>query len=436
MADCRWAKAVRPSYGYDGVPLGRQLKLDSGLLEITYRTGAKVILQGPVTYEMEANGGYLSVGKLTGKLDKEGGGRRTEGESSLHPSSFILHPFVIRTPTAIVTDLGTEFGVEVSSEGATDAQVFVGKVQIATAGGQRGGNEQTRLIRAGQYTHVGKEMMLCVDERDFEVRAKQFTRIMPAAVADGRCLRRTGALHESGRLLPHGPVAGDRQEGPLRAGRFGARRPPRRGVSGRNIRQAFGPGQVRRRTGSSRYDGLRICVREELSQDGQRAAFRFGLGLARGARSVGGDRFQLVSPPHGRGDWTIRLGRQQCLELSRRYISQTARWRTFANAACRCLEVCGITWLSWPTAPFCTSIATAWRSTRFLRDIARQPVRECLSVGCGMNRDGTGPRPDNNGLVWNGRLDELAVFNYALSAEQVRQLYTAKATAAGRRTSP
>ena len=60
-----------------------------------------------------------------------------------------------------MTDLGTEFGVEVSSEGATDTQVFVGKVQIATAGGQHGGNGQTRVIRAGQYAHVGKDMMLC-----------------------------------------------------------------------------------------------------------------------------------------------------------------------------------------------------------------------------------------------------------------------------------
>ena len=72
-------------------------------MEITYDTGAKVILQGPVTYSVEANGGYLAVGKLTGKLEKKG--------SSLQPR--ILNPFVIRTPTATVTDLGTEFGVEV-----------------------------------------------------------------------------------------------------------------------------------------------------------------------------------------------------------------------------------------------------------------------------------------------------------------------------------
>ena len=44
-------------------------------MEITYNTGAKVILQGPVTYEVESNGGYLSLGKLTGKLEKRVSGQ-------------------------------------------------------------------------------------------------------------------------------------------------------------------------------------------------------------------------------------------------------------------------------------------------------------------------------------------------------------------------
>ena len=73
------------------VSLGDKFALASGLMEITYDTGAKVILQGPVTYEVESNGGYLSVGKLTGKLEKErGAGDRGKG---VNPSSFILHPF-------------------------------------------------------------------------------------------------------------------------------------------------------------------------------------------------------------------------------------------------------------------------------------------------------------------------------------------------------
>ena len=40
-------------------------------MEITYDTGAKVILQGPVTYVVESkDGGFLSLGKLTARVEK------------------------------------------------------------------------------------------------------------------------------------------------------------------------------------------------------------------------------------------------------------------------------------------------------------------------------------------------------------------------------
>ena len=68
--DCKLAHANTVPLSAD-VRLGRKYELASGLMEITYDTGAKVILQGPVTYEVEANGGYLAVGKLTGKLENK-----------------------------------------------------------------------------------------------------------------------------------------------------------------------------------------------------------------------------------------------------------------------------------------------------------------------------------------------------------------------------
>ena len=118
------------------VALGDRLALRSGLLELTYDTGARVILQGPVTYEVESPaGGYLSLGKLTARLEKGSGiyanpkrqrGSEAEGSGN-HPSPDL---FAIRTPTAIVTDLGTEFGVEVGNEGQAYVSVFLGKVEV------------------------------------------------------------------------------------------------------------------------------------------------------------------------------------------------------------------------------------------------------------------------------------------------------------------
>jgi hypothetical protein len=49
-----------------------------------------------------------------------------------NPQSPFPNPFAIRTPTAIVTDLGTEFGVEVNDRGHTLSHVFRGAVEMQT----------------------------------------------------------------------------------------------------------------------------------------------------------------------------------------------------------------------------------------------------------------------------------------------------------------
>jgi hypothetical protein len=136
------------------VAFGDKITVAAGLLEITYDTGARVILEGPCRFHVETNGGFLGVGRLTGKLGKKvGGGQWTvdsakppaaSNESPSHqplatshssnPQSPIPNPFVIATPTAIVTDLGTEFGVEVAQNGEVDARVFEGRVRIAALG--------------------------------------------------------------------------------------------------------------------------------------------------------------------------------------------------------------------------------------------------------------------------------------------------------------
>ena len=134
MVDCRWTgsgvrgREAEKDNSTSLVALGDKLVLASGLLEITYDTGAKVILQGPVAYEVDSrDGGYLSIGKLTAQLDnaKSKAANRTSSLSTIH------YPlFTIKTPTATVTDLGTEFGVEVTREGSTNSYVFQGRIAV------------------------------------------------------------------------------------------------------------------------------------------------------------------------------------------------------------------------------------------------------------------------------------------------------------------
>ena len=116
-------------------------------MEITYDTGAKVILQGPVTYHVESrSGGYLSVGKLTARVEKKAevpGPQSPIPDPSLSTSHYPL--FTIKTPTAIVTDLGTEFGVEVGESGDTGAYVFRGAVEMKPAAHGSQGGQAVRL---------------------------------------------------------------------------------------------------------------------------------------------------------------------------------------------------------------------------------------------------------------------------------------------------
>ena len=185
MVDCKWNGSSR-------VSLGQKYESGFGLDGNHLRHRGEGHLQGPVTYEVEANGGYLAVGKLTGKLEKKGRMRGRGAKSPItnphlksNPQSLIPNPFVIRTPTATVTDLGTEFGVEVSKDGVTNTHVFVGEVRIATGNGQGNSGRQMRVISAGQSARVGHNEAISVGREDGAESAKRFARIMPGRSVPG-----------------------------------------------------------------------------------------------------------------------------------------------------------------------------------------------------------------------------------------------------------
>ena len=167
-------------------------------MEITYDTGAKVILQGPVTYRVESkDGGYLSLGKLTARLEKKGErspNLQISKSDISNPQSPIPNPslstihyplFTIRTPTATVTDLGTEFGVEVDPSGVTESHVFAGKVRVLAlsannrAGGQEvslGENESVRVEKSADAAESAVVIRRGVAKPEGFVRTGQFAK--------------------------------------------------------------------------------------------------------------------------------------------------------------------------------------------------------------------------------------------------------------------
>ena len=167
MVDCKWADPATASVG-DNVVIGHKFALASGLMEITYNTGAKVILQGPVTYEMESkNSGFLPVGKLTGKVET----KAAKG-------------FAVRTPSATVIDVGTEFGVVVRKDGGCEVQVFQGVVETVAMQNGKPIQQPCRLVE-GQVAEVTLDDATPSRECTIAIAAKRadpdsFVRVMPA----------------------------------------------------------------------------------------------------------------------------------------------------------------------------------------------------------------------------------------------------------------
>ena len=58
--------------------------------------------------------------------------------------------------------------------------------------------------------------------------------------------------------------------------------------------------------------------------------------------------------------------------------------------------------------------------------LAHEPTPKGLGIGCETDESSDGPLPQGP-CLWYGRLDEIAIFQHALTVEQVRQLYSGSA---------
>ena len=161
LHECRWGDADAETFRGAPVRIDSKYSLDAGLLEITYSTGARVILEGPCEYVIDSRAsGYLGVGKLIARVEAGGGesGNRGVGESGNREnrsgdSTSPAPLFAICTPSAVVTDLGTEFGVIVGKDGDTATHVIEGRVELKVLGDDRPEHQAIR-IAAGESVHV------------------------------------------------------------------------------------------------------------------------------------------------------------------------------------------------------------------------------------------------------------------------------------------
>ena len=128
--------------GAEGIPSGgrgffegKTAELTSGLAQINFKDGAEVVVEGPCKITFQGrNAARLEQGKLAATVEMSS-----------------AKGFVIDTPFGKVTDLGTEFGVEVTEE-TIDVGVYRGEVSMAVAGS----GEVVRLT-AGQTARADRQ---------------------------------------------------------------------------------------------------------------------------------------------------------------------------------------------------------------------------------------------------------------------------------------
>jgi hypothetical protein len=129
--DCQWADGGAPLVGHY-LLRNTPLDLRSGLAQIEFKSGARVLLQGPVVFRpVSENGGELLAGRLTARVPEQ------------------AHGFAVRSEQTRVVDLGTEFGMYVDGLDRTEVIVLEGSVQATPqAGGEPTGKPVT--LAAGE----------------------------------------------------------------------------------------------------------------------------------------------------------------------------------------------------------------------------------------------------------------------------------------------
>ncbi|MGB8168568.1 MAG: LamG-like jellyroll fold domain-containing protein [Chthoniobacteraceae bacterium] len=132
------------------------LRLQSGLAQVEFVSGARVILEGPAEFRLVAPlEGFCQSGRLTAEVPGQAIG------------------FRVGAPKVAVVDLGTEFGMEVHRDGGTEVHVFRGQVEL-----QRGGDvlalatgDSARVTAEGAWAQFDEAAPMFPTSEQLENRA-------------------------------------------------------------------------------------------------------------------------------------------------------------------------------------------------------------------------------------------------------------------------
>ena len=118
LQDCRWVHSATQAAVGDPLYRGQTLELSAGRLEVTFASGAVATLLGPIIFTLDSpNSGFLTLGQMQTRADSP----QAKG-------------FTVRTRTARIVDVGTEFIAAAAADGLSRVDVVRGEVVVHTPG--------------------------------------------------------------------------------------------------------------------------------------------------------------------------------------------------------------------------------------------------------------------------------------------------------------
>ena len=136
--NCQWQSSDSPeTLPTRSLMTGQQIRIEEGLLQIVYRDGLSVLLEGPAVYEVRSS----RAGKLyTGKL------------SITAPHA--REPFVLETRKGAMQIFGGRFGVESNENGKTTYASVVDQAQVELFASDGDQATSTLLLKPGEVVGV------------------------------------------------------------------------------------------------------------------------------------------------------------------------------------------------------------------------------------------------------------------------------------------
>jgi hypothetical protein len=120
LKECAWVNSSASTRAGDRLFKGQRIEVASGFAEVTFDSGAQVVLEGPASFEVKsAWGAALERGTL---------------KASVPPQAI---GFRVSNPSVEVVDLGTEFTMRADTSGVADVLVLKGQVEAQPSSADR-----------------------------------------------------------------------------------------------------------------------------------------------------------------------------------------------------------------------------------------------------------------------------------------------------------